>query len=219
MAKGGRTLELAELLALGGALTFALAVDAKLSSSPPNEVSPLSPVPEKSRRPFGMPSPRVGTGTVLLACTGDGDAARNSMSSAAPSAVAPSPALLLPPFGAPGNLTTCCSGVDGRTGACPMPDDDDDECRESCGGGNMPLPLCEADISMLLRGRGPAPSSLFPPCEPAPLMAGSEGARAMPVNAFAASTKEEKVGSVDESGCFFGGERRDADRVRGLESL
>lgn len=80
-----------------------------------------------------------------------------------------------------------------------------------------PPPLCEADISMLPRGRDPAPSSLFPPCEPVPLKAGSEGARAIPVKALAASTKEEKVGSDDESGCFFGGERRDADRVRGLE--
>lgn len=93
------------------------------SSSPPNELSP-SPAPEKSLRPLGMlPSPSVGAGAVLRAWTGEGEAARKSMSSAAPSAVAPPsppPPLLLPAppfaFGAPGSLTTCRSGVDGRGG-------------------------------------------------------------------------------------------------------
>ena len=86
------------------------------SNSPPNEAdaspppSAPVPIPEKSLRPFvGIPSPNVGGGGALRFCTGEGDAARKSISSAAPSAVAPSPPPLPPPpppFGAPGSFTT-----------------------------------------------------------------------------------------------------------------
>lgn len=70
-------------------------------------------------------------------------------------------------------------------------------------------PLPDADISRLACPLPlpplvpPSSLPLPPPCEPlTPSSAGSEGARAIPVRAFAASTNEEKVGSEDDSGCF-----------------